>query len=29
MTDTIEDPRVIEAEAPQYNARLVRRDDNP
>ncbi len=27
MTDTIEDPRVIEAAAPQYNATLVRRDD--
>jgi ferredoxin-NADP reductase len=27
MTDTIDDPRVIEPEAPQYNARLVRRED--
>jgi ferredoxin--NADP+ reductase len=27
MTDTIADPRVIEATAPQYNATLVRRDD--
>jgi ferredoxin--NADP+ reductase len=27
MTDTIDDPRVIEREAPQYNARLVRRVD--
>jgi ferredoxin--NADP+ reductase len=27
MTETIEDPRVIDAEAPQYNARLVRRED--
>ena len=27
MTDTIEDPRVIDAEAPQYNATLVRRED--
>ena len=27
MTDTIDDPRVIDAEAPQYNARLVRRED--
>ena len=28
MTDTIDDPRVIEAEAPQYNATLVRRHDD-
>ena len=27
MTDTIDDPRVVEQEAPQYNARLVRRED--
>ena len=27
MTDTIDDPRVIEPEAPQYNATLVRRED--
>ena len=27
MTDTIDDPRIIETEAPQYNARLVRRED--
>jgi len=27
MTDTIEDPRVIDPDAPQYNATLVRRED--
>jgi ferredoxin-NADP reductase len=27
MTDLAADPRIVEAEAPQYNARLVRRDD--
>jgi ferredoxin-NADP reductase len=27
MTDLVADPRVIDAEAPQYNARLVRRED--
>ena len=27
MTDLLTDPRVIEAEAPQYNASLVRRED--
>lgn len=27
MTDVVDDPRVIEADAPQYNARLVRRSD--
>jgi len=27
MTDLAADPRIVEAEAPQYNARLVRRED--
>ena len=27
MTDLAADPRVVDAEAPQYNARLVRRED--